>query len=327
MHRRSFITAFGLVFWTGAPRAQLSAPVRKLGLIMPSRAGDPYGQQLHQTLTAALGQLGWVEGVNISLMTRWSGGEPELAQQYAKELVSAEPDLILAGSTIGLDAARLATSTIPIVFVGVSDPVAAGFIDSLAKPNGNITGFTSFDVETGGKWLEILRSIIPATRRIGVLMDPDYPGYVTRWAGISNLGTTLRVELSQVAIRAGADLEKAVSEFAKEPNRGLVVLSSALTSANSRLIIELVQKYRLPTIYPFSFFVRQGGLISYGLNSRDLYSRSAGYVDRILKGAKPADLPVQRPTKYEMFVNLSTARALGLTIPDKLLQMADEVIE
>jgi putative ABC transport system substrate-binding protein len=327
MQRRNFIAGLSSAFWAAATRAEQFAAARKVGLLMSSRGDDSYGQRQLKSFSFALGQLGWIDGHNVALMIRWSGGEPRLAEQYASELVELAPDVIVAGSTIGLDAARSATKKIPILFVGVSDPVAGGFVDSLAKPGGNITGFTSFDLETGGKWLEILKSVVPTASRIGVLMDPDYTGYMTRWLAMEEIGRTFGIELTQVAIRARADVENAIAEFAREPNGALIVFSSALTTANSRLIVGLVEKYRLPTIYPFSFFVAEGGLMSYGLDSTDLYSRSASYVDRILRGSSPADLPIQRPTKFEMVINLKTAAALGLSIPDKLLLMADEVIE
>jgi putative tryptophan/tyrosine transport system substrate-binding protein len=327
MRRRDFITGLSSVCWAAAARAEQSGPVRKVGLIMPSHAGDAQGQRQLKRFSSGLERLGWIDGRNISLFVRWSGGEPSLAKQFANELVRLGPELIVAGSTIGLDAARLATSKIPIVFVAVSDPVAAGYVESLAKPGGNITGFSSFDIETGGKWLEIIKDVVPTTSRVGVLMDPDYAGYKTRWRGIMELGPSFGVELSQVAIRAGEDIEDAISAFAKEPNGALIVFSSALTSANSGLIVNLANRYQLPTIYPFAFYVKQGGLISYGIDTADLFERSAAYVDRILKGTKPADLPIQRPTKFETFINLKTAKALGLRFPDKLLLTADEVIE
>jgi putative ABC transport system substrate-binding protein len=294
---------------------------------MPSRVDDVRGQRQFKRFSLGLERLGWIDGRNISLFVRWSGGEPSLAKQFANELVRLEPELIVAGSTIGLDAARSATGKIPILFVAVSDPVAAGYVESLAKPGGNVTGFSSFDVETGGKWLEIVKEVVPTASRVGVLMDPEYAGYMTRWRGIMELGPSFGVELSQVAIRASQDIEYAISAFAKEPKGALIVFSSALTSANSGLIVNLANRYRLPTIYPFAFYVKQGGLISYGIDTADLFERSAAYVDRILKGTKPADLPVQRPTRFELVINLKTAKGLGLRIPDKLLLTADQVIE
>lgn len=327
MRRREFITGLCSVCLAAAARAEQSGPVRKIGLIMPSRVDDVRGQRQFKRFSLGLERLGWIDGRNISLFVRWSGGEPSLAKQFANELVRLEPELIVAGSTIGLDAARSATGKIPILFVAVSDPVAAGYVESLAKPGGNVTGFSSFDVETGGKWLEIVKEVVPTASRVGVLMDPEYAGYMTRWRGIMELGPSFGVELSQVAIRASQDIEYAISAFAKEPKGALIVFSSALTSANSGLIVNLANRYRLPTIYPFAFYVKQGGLISYGIDTADLFERSAAYVDRILKGTKPADLPVQRPTRFELVINLKTAKGLGLRIPDKLLLTADQVIE
>jgi putative tryptophan/tyrosine transport system substrate-binding protein len=327
MRRREFIAGFCSVCWAAAAGAEQPGPVRKIGLIMPSRAEDAQGQRQFKHFNFGLERLGWINGRNISLFVRWSGGEPSLAKQFANELVRLEPELIVAGSTIGLEAARSATSKIPIVFVAVSDPVAAGYVKSLASPGGNITGFSSFDIETGGKWLEILKEVVPTASRVGILMDPDYAGYITRWRAMAELGPSFGVELSQVAIQARGDIEEAISAFAKEPKGALIVFSSALTSANSGLIVNLADRYRLPTIYPFAFYVKKGGLISYGIDTVDLFERSASYVDRILRGTKPADLPIQRPTKFEMAINLKTAKALGIAVPQTLLIEADEVIE
>jgi ABC-type uncharacterized transport system substrate-binding protein len=327
MRRREFITGLVSVCWAAPARAAQSGPLPKIGLIMPSHADDAQGQRQFKRLRLGLERLGWIEGRNFLLLVRWSGGEPRLSKQFANELVDLEPALIVAASTIGLDAARSATNNIPILFVAVSDPVAAGYVESLAKPGGNITGFTSFDIEIGGKWLEIVKEVVPTASSVGVLMDPEYAGYMTRWRGIMELGPSFGVELTQVAIRASQDIENAISAFAREPRGALIVFSSALTSANSSLIVNLANRYQLPTIYPFAFYVKQGGLISYGIDTADLFERSAAYVDRILKGAKPADLPVQRPTRFETAINLRTARALGVKIPDKLLLTADEVIE
>jgi putative ABC transport system substrate-binding protein len=329
MLRREFITLVGFAAaWSCTARAQQqSGPIRKIGLLMSAHEGDPQGARQLKNFRSALERFGWADGHNVSLVVRWSGGEPLLAKQYADELVGLAPDLIVAGSTIGLDAARSATGKIPILFVAVSDPVAAGYVDSLARPGGNITGFSSFDVETGGKWLEIVKEAVPSVSRVGVLMNPDYAGYMARWRAMEKLGPSFNVSLSVVAIRIGADIENAMAGFAKEPNGALIVFSSALTTANSALIVDAATTYRLPTIYPFAFFAKQGGLISYGIDTPDLFQRSASYADRILRGTSPRDLPVQEPTKFELVINLKAAKALGLAIPPTLIARADEVIE
>ena len=326
MRRREFIAWLCSALWAPAVRSEQSG-TPKIGVIMPSRADDARGQRQLKQFNVGLARLGWIDGRNVSVIVRWSGGEPRVANQYADELVHLKPELIVAGSTIGLEAARSATRKIPIVFVAVSDPVAAGYVDSLERPGGNITGFSSFDVETGGKWLEIVKEVVPTASRVGVLMDPDYAGYMTRWHAMAALGRSVGLELSIVPIRARRDIEDAVPAFAKEPNGALVVFSSALTSANSNLIVDLAARYRLPTVYPFAFFVKKGGLISYGVDTVDLFERSASYVDRILRGTKPADLPVQRPIKFELAVNLKTAKTLGLNLPPSFIATADEVIE
>jgi putative tryptophan/tyrosine transport system substrate-binding protein len=328
MKRRKFLGVMSGAAWPLSARAQQSSsPTRKIGLLMSTQESDPQGGRQFKIFRSALERLGWVDSRNLSLIVRWSGGEPALAKQFAKELVRLAPDLIVASSTIGLDAARSATSKIPILFVAVSDPVAAGYIDSLARPGGNITGFSSFDIETGGKWLEILKEAVPSVARVGVLMNPDYAGYMARWRAMEKLGPSFSANLSIVAVRVGTDIENAISEFAKEPNGGLIVFSSALTTANSTSIIDTAKRNRLPTIYPFAFFAKQGGLISYGIDTVDLFQRSASYADRILRGTGPSDLPVQEPIKFELVINLKTAKALGIIVPPTLLSRADEVIE
>jgi putative ABC transport system substrate-binding protein len=277
--------------------------------------------------SSALEALGWGDGRNISIVLRWSGGDPGLSNRYAKELVDLAPDLIVASSTIGLEAVRSATRQIPIVFVAVTDPVGAGYVQSMARPGGNVTGFSSFEAETGGKWLELLKQIAPAVTRVGVLLDPDYAGYMARWRAMEMLGPSFSVQLSIVAIRSGAEIENAISVFAKEPGGALVVFSSALTTANRDRIIGSAERHRLPTIYPFRSYAERGGLVSYGIDTLDMFRRSARYADRILRGESPAELPVQAPTKFEFVINLKTAKALGLTILPALLARADEVIE
>ena len=330
MRRREFITLLGGA-WAAWPLAlhaqQQSSQMRKIGLLMGAAENDPVGRQQMMEFRSALETLGWANGRNISLEFRWFGGEPSRANRYARELLDLAPDLIVANSTIGLEAVRSETRKIPIVFIAVTDPVAAGYVESVARPGGNITGFSSFHAETGGKWLEIIKEAVPAVTRVGVLMDPEYAGYMARWRAMELLGPSFNVELSIVAIRASADIENAISAFAREPNSALVVFSSALTSANRNLIIDLAATHRLPTIYPFKSYTELGGLISYGIDTLDMFRRSASYADRILRGASAGELPVQAPDKFELVINVKTANALGLTIPPTLLARANELIE
>jgi putative ABC transport system substrate-binding protein len=306
---------------------QASGSPKKIGLLMSTRDDNVQGQQQLESFRGALERLGWSERRNLSFVVRWSGGEPALANRYANELVALSPDLIVAGSTIGLEAARSATKDIPILFVAVSDPVAAGYVDSLPKPGGHITGFSSYSLEAGGKWLEIIKEAVPSVTNVGVMIDPDYAAYMARWRAMEKLGPPFGVSLSLVEIRSRADIEKAISDFARNPERAMIVFSSALTTANSGLIIEAAKRHRLPVIYPFASFVRQGGLMSYGTDTLDLFQKAASYADRLLKGEKPSSLPVQEPTKFELVINLKTARELALTVPPSLLARADEVIE
>ena len=306
---------------------QASGSAKKIGLLMSTREDNVQGRQRLESFRGALERSGWSEPRNLSFVVRWSGGEPALANRYAHELVALSPDLIVAGSTIGLEAARSATRDIPILFVAVSDPVAAGYVDSLAKPGGHITGFSSYSLEAGGKWLEIIKEAVPSVRNVGVMIDPDYPAYMARWRAMEKLGPAFGVNLSLVEIRSGADIEQAISDFARTSERAMIVFSSALTTANGALIIEAAKRHRLPVIYPFVSFVRQGGLMSYGTDTVDLFQRAASYADRLLKGEKPGSLPVQEPTRFELVINLNTARELALTVPPGLLARADEVIE
>jgi putative tryptophan/tyrosine transport system substrate-binding protein len=329
MRRRELIGGIAaLALQPLAVRAQqASGSARKIGLLMSTGDDNVQGRQQLESFRDALERSGWSDRRNLSFVVRWSGGEPALANRYANELVALSPDLIVAGSTIGLEAARSATKDIPILFVAVSDPVAAGYVDSLAKPGGHITGFSSYSLEAGGKWLEIIKEAVPSVTNVGVMIDPDYAAYMARWRAMEKLGPAFGVSLGLVEIRSGAEIEKAISDFAGKPERAMIVFSSALTTANSGLIIEAAKRHRLPVIYPFASFVRQGGLMSYGTDTLDLFRKAASYADRLLKGEKPGSLPVQEPTKFELAINLKTARELALTVPPSLLARADEVIE
>jgi putative tryptophan/tyrosine transport system substrate-binding protein len=276
-----------------------------------------------------LAELGWTEGRNIHLDFRWSGGDAARANAYAAELVSLMPDVIIANSTLCLKAVRNETSTIPIVFVVVGDPVGAGFVSSLAHPGGNVTGFTAFEFEIGSKWLEIATAIAPDVRRIAFIFNPEAGlPYAEKFSqSIAGAAPARRIELIVSPVRNVAEVDHAIARVGSNSDSGLIVNPDAFTIANRGLIISLAARYRLPAIYAYKYFAVDGGLLSYGHETNDLFERATIYVDKIFKGAKPADLPVQNPTKFELVINQKTAKALGLTIPDKLLALADEVIE
>jgi putative ABC transport system substrate-binding protein len=329
MRRRDFTAGVLLAAATARASADARKPDRpkQAKFLLSFGENDPVGQQVLTETRNVLEELGWHDGRNVSIEIRSYGGEPERAKMLAMELVGLMPDVIVTNSTIGLEAVRSATRTIPTVFIAVSDPVGAGYAASLARPAGNVTGFVSFGAEMGGKWLELLKEIAPGTTHVAVLMDPDFAGYRARWKAIENAAPLLNVRIEQADIRTSSDIENAISRAAREPNGALLVFSSALTSANSKRIIELAGQYRLPAVYPFKFFTESGGLMSYGIDRADLFRRSASYIDRILRGADPGELPIQAPTKFELAINLTTAKALGLMVPDSLLARADEVTE
>jgi putative ABC transport system substrate-binding protein len=275
----------------------------------------------------ALQQLGWAEGRNLRIDTRWGGGDAERSRRYAAELVALAPDVILAAGASALAPLLLATRTVPIVFTIVADPVGAGFVDSLSRPGGNATGFLMFEYSLSGKWLEVLKQIAPGVTRAAVIRDPAISAGTGQFGVIQSVAASLGVEVSPVNVRDAVEIERAIAAFARSPNGGLIVTASALSAVHRDLIITLSARHKLPAVYYERYFVGAGGLISYGPDFVDQYRRAAGYVDRILKGEKPADLPVQAPTKYELVINLKTAKALGLTVPDAVLARADEVIE
>jgi putative ABC transport system substrate-binding protein len=275
----------------------------------------------------ALQELGWTEGRDFRIDARWGGGDPDRFRRYAAELVALAPDVILVSGGSGMGPMLQATRTVPIVFVQVTDPVGAGFVDSLARPGGNATGFTHFEYGISAKWLELLKQIAPGVTRAAVLRDPAIASGVGQFAVIQSVAPPLGVELAPVNVRDAEEIERAVTAFARGSNGGLIVTASALAVVHRDLIITLAARHKLPAIFPFRFHVTGGGLISYGPETIDPHRRAASYVDRILKGEKPADLPVQSPTKYELVINLKTAKALGLDVPPTLLARADEVIE
>ena len=329
MKRRKFITLLGgaAVAWPLAARAQQNEQKRRIGILMGLAADDPEAQDRTAAFVQGLQQLGWTDGRNLQIDYRRGAGDADPTRRYAAELVALAPDVILASGGTVVGALLQVTRTVPIVFTQTPDPVAAGFVASLARPGGNATGFTTSEYGISGKWLELLKEIAPGVTRAGVLRDPNIPSGIGQFTAIQSVAPSLGVELSSVDVRDASEIERAVTAFARGSNSGLIVTSSGLAAVNRELIITLAARYRLPAVYSYRYFATSGGLISYGPDPIDQYRRAAGYVDRILKGEKPADLPVQAPTKYELIVNLKTAKALGLTIPQPLLATADQVIE
>jgi putative tryptophan/tyrosine transport system substrate-binding protein len=329
MRRREFITLLGGVAaaWPVAVKAQQPARVRRIGVLMSLAADDPESLVRVTAFAQGLQELGWSVGRNVQVDYRWGAGDADRIRKYAAELVALAPDVIFAsgGSTMGplLQANR----TAPIVFVQVSDPVGSGFVSSLARPGGNATGFTTFEYGMTAKWLELLKQIAPFVTRAAVLRDPGIATGSGQLGAIQAVAPSLGVEVTPVGARNAGEIERGVTAFASGKNGGLIVTSTVGTTVNRELITMLAAQHRLPAVYPLRYFVTGGGLISYGPNTIDQYRGAAGYVDRILKGEKPADLPVQAPSKYEMFINLKTAKALGLAIPPNILATADEVIE
>jgi len=326
-NRREFIAALGsAAVWPLVARGQEPARMRRIGVLSPYTADDAEGQARLTAFAQGLQQLGWTDGRNVRIMARWAAGNADNFREYAAELVALGPDSILATTTPAVLALQQATHTVPIVFVQVTDPVGQGVIASLARPGGNITGFTFIEFPIIGKRLEMLKEVAPGVRRVAVLRDLTI-GTAQYMAAIQAVAPSLGVELSEIDVRDAGEIESAVTVFARSPNGGLIVTASTSTHLHRQLIFMLAARYRLPAVYPFTYFVREGGLISYDHDVLDEYRRAAGYVDRILKGEKPADLPVQQPTKLELAINLKTAKALGLTVPPALLARADEVIE
>ena len=328
MKRRDFITLFGgATAWPLAARAQQGKRMRRVGALMPYAANDPQAQARNAAFLQGLQQLGWTVGTNVQIDYRWSAGNEDDTRKYAAELVALAPDVIFASGSAAVGPLRRATRTVPIVFAATPDPVGAGFVESLARPGGNITGFTPYEYGIGAKWLELLKQMVPSVTRVAVLRDPAITAGIGLWGAIQSVSPSFGVELRPVDVGDAGEIERALAAFAGSPNGGLILTGSALAIVHRDLIIALAARYRLPAVYYERYFAAAGGLISYGANSVEHFRLGAGYVDRILKGEKPADLPVQAPTKYETVINLKTAKALGLTVPDKLLATADEVIE
>jgi putative ABC transport system substrate-binding protein len=329
MRRRDFIKviAGSTAAWPLSLRAQQSEPKRRVGVLMGLAADDPEAQDRIAAFEQSLQQLGWTDSRNLQIDYRRGAGDTDPTRRYAAELVALEPDVILASGGTVVGALLQATRTVPIVFTQTPDPVAAGFVKSLARPGGNATGFTTSEYGISGKWLELLKEIAPGVTRAAVLRDHTIPAGIGQFASIQSVAPSFGVELSPVDIRDASEIERDVTAFARGSNSGLIVTSSGLAAVHRELIITLALQYRLPAVYSYRYFATGGGLISYGPDPIDQYRRAAGYVDRILKGEKPADLPVQAPTKYELAINLKTAKALGLAVPLTLLARANEVIE
>jgi putative ABC transport system substrate-binding protein len=329
MRRRDFITLIGgaAATWPLAAQAQQPEPMRRIGVLMNRGPDDAEGQAFVAAFQQAMQQLGWSDGRNVRIDARWGANDPDRDRKYAAEFVALAPDVMLASGTLSAAALQHVTRTLPIVFVNVADPVGAGLVDTLARPAGNVTGFMNFEYSLSGKWLELLKQIAPSVRRAAILRDSGTPAGIGQFSAIQGVAQSLGVEVSPVGISDAGEMEHAVAAFAHSANAGLVVTASAGTSVHRDLIITLAAQYKLPAVYSDRFNVTSGGLISYGPDRIDQFRRAAGYVDRILKGEKPADLPVQAPTKYELIVNLKTAKALGLNIAPSVLARADEVIE
>ncbi len=329
MKRRDFITLLGgaAVAWPLAARAQQSDQVRRIGVLMNFAADDLEGQARVAAFTQALPKLDWTEGRNLHIDIRWAADDPNRNRQYAEELVALSPDTVIASGSPSLAALRRVTRSVPIVFANVIDPVGAGFINSMSRPGGNCTGFTAFEYSIGGKWLELLKEFSPAVRRVAVVRDPNIAAGVGQFAAIQSAASSTAVELSAIDQSDIGAIESGLAAFAREPNGAVIIGASSTAVTHRELTIALLTQFRLPSIYPFRYYPAGGSLASYGPDPVKAYALAAAYVDRILRGEKPADLPVQAPTKYELVINLKNAKALGITVPATLLVSADEVIE
>jgi len=328
MRRREFLLALGGgVTWSSAAAAQQPKSHRRVGAFLYLKEQDSESKAYVSAFENRLAMLGWIPGTNLEISYRWTGGDAARIRQYAAELVALAPDVILVAGGSHVGPMQQATSTIPIVFVQVTDPVGGGFVDSLARPGRNATGFTVYDFDIGGKWLELLKQVAPGVTRVAVLRDPANPSGSCLFGAIHALAPSQKVEVSPLNLRDVSALERNVSEFAGKPNGGLIIFPHSLAIAQRKQIIAQAELHRLPAIYPFRYFVAEGGLIYYGPDPIDQYRQAAGYVARLLKGEKLTDLPVQTPTKYELVINLKTAKALDLEVPVQLQQRADEVIE
>ncbi len=328
MSRRDFVVFLGgALAWPLVARAQQGERMRRIGVLSSLAADDPEAAARNAAFLQTLQELGWTDGRNVRIDYRWSAGDAERIRKHAGELLAFAPEVILANGTSAVVLLQQVTRSVPIIFVQVTDPVGAGIVESLAQPGGNATGFTLFEYSTSGKWLELLKQIAPAVTRAAVLRDPSIATGPGQFAAIQSVAPSFGVELRPVDIRDAGEVERAITAFARGPNGGLIVSSGGFAFVHRERIIALAAQYRLPAVYPYRSLVTSGGLISYGTDSIDSYRRAAGYVDRILKGERTADLPVQAPVKYDLAINLKTAKALGLDVPPMLLARATEVVE
>jgi putative ABC transport system substrate-binding protein len=329
MRRREFITLIGsaAAAWPIAARAQQAERMRRIGALLPATADDPQRQAWFGAFLQGLAQSDWIIGRNVQIDTRWATADADAVRRHAAELAALAPDVILASGASTVGPLLQATRTVPIVFAAVADPVGAGFVNSLARPGGNTTGFMAFEYSISGKWLELLKQIAPSVTRVAVLRDASITSGIGQFGVIQAMAPLLMVEVSQVNVRDATEIEGAIMSFARFSNGGLIITAGGLPYIHLNLIVKLAAQHRLPAVYFERAFVAAGGLMSYGPDLIDQFRRAAGYVDRILKGEKPADLPVQAPTKYELVINLKTAKTLGLEIPSTVLARADEVIE
>jgi putative ABC transport system substrate-binding protein len=329
LKRREFITLLGgaTAAWSLSASAQQGERMRRIGVLTNLAENDPQGQARVAAFVQGLQQLGWTDGGNVQIDTRWAAGDAERFRTFAVELVALAPDVILGTNSAAVAALQLATRTVPIVFVTVADPVGAGFVESLARPGSHATGFALFEYGISAKWLELLKQIAPAVARAAVLRDPTIPAGIGQLGALQAAASSFGVEVSPVDLRDPGEMERAITAFARSANGGLIQTASPLATFYRERIIMLAARHRLPAVYSDSIFAAAGGLISYGPDRVDQYRRAAGYVDRILRGEKPADLPVQAPIQYELVINLRTAKALGIEVTPMLLARANEVIE
>ena len=328
MRRRDFITLLGgAAAWPLAARAQQPAQLRRIGVLMPFAEDDPVGQARVAAFVQGLQQLGWTDGRNVRIDYRWSAGDADRIRKLAMELIALGPDVVMAFTSAAVAPLRQVTSTVPIVFAVVADPVGAGYVESLARPSGNVTGFEAYEYGVSGKWIELLKEIVPHLTRVAVLRDSAIPAGLGQFGALQAVAPSFGVELRPLDLNDPGGIEHGIAAFTKGSNNGLIVTGSPSATRHRNLIITLAARHKLPAVYYERAFVTAGGLISYGSDYLDQCRRAAGYVDRILKGEKPGDLPVQAPAKYELVINLKTAKALGLEIPPTLLARADGVIE
>jgi putative ABC transport system substrate-binding protein len=329
MKRRDFITLLSgtAAAWPLAARAQQRERMRRVGVLMPGAADDPEYAARNAAFLQGLGEFGWNVGRNVQIDYRWGAGNVERYRAFAEELVALNPDVILGNGTAAVSALEKVTRTVPVIFAAITDPVGSGLVAGLARPGGNATGFAASELSLGGKMLELLKELAPRVTRVAVLRDSAIASQIGWLGGVQSVAPALGVEVRPIDVRDAGEIERDVTAFAREPNGGLLAVASAQTFLHRGLIVALADRYKLPAIYPGRMFVSDGGLASYAADTVQVYRQAAAYVDRILKGAKPADLPVQQSTKIELILNLKTAKALGLAVPPTLLTLADEVIE